>query len=80
MARPGFSHLNIFGLRPSQNVVAAICSKGEGNNELMEYWSIAEYQIQSTRSRGFRCQVSGKKNNKTETCTLNTETSICPEH
>ena len=28
---------------------------------------IAKSQIPSTKSQGFRCQVSGKKKNKTET-------------
>jgi hypothetical protein len=32
----------------------------------MEWWSIAKAQIPSTKSQGFRCQVSGKRNKEAE--------------
>ncbi len=53
--------------------------------QVMEWWSIAKYQIPSTKSQGFRCsagggsgtrfQVSGVRCQEKETQKLNTETS-----
>jgi hypothetical protein len=34
---------------------------------VMECWSIAKYQIPSTKSHGVRFQVSGKRNTEAET-------------
>jgi hypothetical protein len=31
---------------------------------VLEYWGIAKYQIPSTKSQGFRCQVSGVRKKK----------------
>ncbi len=38
----------------------------------MELWSIAKYQVPSTKSQGFRCRVSGVREEKE----LKPETSV----